>query len=354
MKFYTKQHKFYCGIDLHARTLYVCILDSEGQVVYHQQIKAEPDALGRAISPFLDDLVMAVECMFSWYWVADFCENRNIPFILGHALYMKAIHGGKAKNDKIDSYKIASLIRGGTFPVAFVYPAGMRATRDLLRRRMHLMHKRAELIAHIHNTNTQYNLPEIGKSLRYKSNRQLVEGRFADPGAQKSVDMDVQLVNFYDQQFSSVEYHIRKHAKVHDYHSYMLLQSVPGIGDIIGLVILYEIYDINRFPTVQDFASYARLVKCKAESGGKTYGISGAKIGNAHLKWAFSEAAVLSLRGNADIKAYVNKMTRRHNKGKALSILAHKLGRAVYYMLKRKEPFNMERFLASQKHAATA
>ena len=345
MKFYTKQHKYYCGIDLHARTQYVCILDSVGQVVYHKKIKTEPDALERAISPFLGDLVVAVECMFSWYWVADFCENRNIPFILGHALYMKAIHGGKAKNDRIDSFKIASLVRGGNFPVAFVYPAAMRATRDLLRRRMHLTRKRGELIAHIHNTNTQYNLPEIGKRLKYKANRKLVEDRFEDPSAQKSVDLDVQLVGFYDQQLSSVEYHIRKHAKGHDYHSYMLLQSVPGIGDIISLVILYEIYDISRFPTVQDFASYARLVKCRAESAGKVYGTSGAKIGNAHLKWAFSEAAVLSIRGNEQIKAYVNRLTKRHSKGKSLTILAHKLGRTVYYMLKHKEPFNMERFL---------
>ena len=352
MKFYTKQHNYYCGIDLHARSMYVCILDRDGQVVYHKDIKANPDALERAISPFLDDLIIGVECMFSWYWVADFCENSNIPFILGHALYMKAIHGGKAKNDKIDSYKIASLIRGGTFPVAYVYPAEMRATRDLLRRRMHLMRKRAELVAHIHNTNTQYNLPEISKRLRYKSNRTVVEDRFADPSAQKSVDLDVQLINFYDQQLSSVEYYIRKHAKAHDYHSYMLLQSIPGIGDIISLVILYEIDDINRFPTVQDFASYARLVKCKAESAGKSYGTSGAKIGNAHLKWAFSEAAVLSLRCNPAAKDYMNKLAKRHGKGKAISILAHKIGRTVYYMLKRKEPFDAERFF--KINAATA
>jgi len=300
-----------------------------------------------AISPFQDDLVVAVECMFSWYWVADFCEDHNITFILGHALYMKAIHGGKAKNDRIDSHKIAALIRGGTFPVAYVYPRKMRSTRDLLRRRMHLMRKRAELLTHIHNTNTQYNYPEIGKNLRYKSNRKLVDSRFDNPSVQKNVDLDIQLINFYDEQLSGVECYILKHARIHDYQSYMLLKSVPGIGDIIGLVILYEIFDINRFPTVQDFASYARLVKCRAESAGKTYGTSGAKIGNAHLKWAFSEAAVIFLRGNPTAKAYVNKLAKRHNKGKALSILAHKLGRAVYYILKRKEPFNMERFFAS-------
>jgi hypothetical protein len=81
---------------------------------------------------------------------------------------MKAIHGGKAKHDKIDSQKIAALLRGGMLPQAYVYPAQMRATRDLLRRRTHLMRKRAELLAHVQNTNHQYNLPEIGKKIAYK------------------------------------------------------------------------------------------------------------------------------------------------------------------------------------------
>jgi len=347
MKFYTKQHKHYCGIDLHVSTMYICILDSEGQVVMHKSMSTTPQDLARAIKPFREDLVIAVECMFTWYWVADFCEDNNIPFVLGHALYMKAIHGGKAKNDKIDSYKIVSLLRGGTFPMAYVYPRAMRSTRDLLRRRNHLMRKRSELLAHIHNTNSQYNLPKIGKNLRYKGNRALVNSRFSDSSAQRSVDMDIEFINFYDDQLSRIEWYIKKHAKVYDYHSYMLLQSVPGIGVIISLVILYEIDDINRFPRVQDFASYARLVKCKAESAGKTYGTSGAKIGNAHLKWAFSEAAVLFLRCNPKAKAYVEKLARRHGKGKALSILAHKIGRAVYFILKRKEPFNGNLFLAA-------
>ena len=107
MKFYTKQHKHYCGIDLHARNLYVCILDQDGSCLIYRNIKANPQALMTLIAPYQDDLVIGVECMFSWYWVADFCRERNIAFVLGHALYMRAIHGGKAKNDKIDSHKIA-------------------------------------------------------------------------------------------------------------------------------------------------------------------------------------------------------------------------------------------------------
>jgi len=95
--------------------------------------------------------------------LADLWAREGIPFVLGHALYMKAIHGGKAKHDTIDAQKIAVLLRGGMLPQAYVYPAAMRATWDLLRRRMHLMRKRAELLAHIQNTNSPYNLAEIGK-----------------------------------------------------------------------------------------------------------------------------------------------------------------------------------------------
>ena len=109
--------------------------------------------------------------------------------------------------------------------------------------------------------------------------------------------------------------------------------------------MLYEIHDIDRFPRVQDFASYCRLIKCKKESAGKTYGSSGNKIGNAYLRWAFGEAAVLFLRNNPDAQAWLEKLTNKHNKAKALTILAHKLGRAVYFMLKRKTVFDQQRFL---------
>ncbi len=141
MKFYTQTHKYYCGIDLHARCLYVCVLDQEGNPLIHKNINATPAALLKIIAPYRDNLVIGVECMFSWYWVADLCREQQITFILGHALYMRAIHGGKAKNDKIDSHKIAILMRGGMFPEAYVYPREMRGTRYLLLRRIHLMRK---------------------------------------------------------------------------------------------------------------------------------------------------------------------------------------------------------------------
>jgi transposase len=119
----------------------------------HKNYRTYPQSLLRAVEPYREDIAIGVECIFTWYWVADLCAEEKIPFVLGHALYMKAIHSGKVKNDKIDSQKIAALLRGGTMPMAYVYPPEMRATRDLLRRRTHFMRKRSELLAHIQNTN---------------------------------------------------------------------------------------------------------------------------------------------------------------------------------------------------------
>jgi transposase len=345
MKFYTKQHKFYCGIDLHTKKMYLCVLDAAGEIKLHRNIKTDREVFLSVVEPFREDIVVAVECMFTWYWIADLCNEHDIPFVLGHALYMKAVHGGKAKNDKIDSHKIAVLLKGGMFPMAFTYPAKMRATRDLLRRRNHLVQKRAELFAHIQNTRSQYNLPDPLGCIAKPKNRKSIMERFEDPSVRKMINADLAVIEAYDPIIAKMERDIVSMANHHDPVAYALIKSIPGIGKILGLVILYEIENIQRFPSMQDFASYCRLVKCSKESNGKKFGSSGKKIGNAHLKWAFSEAAALFLKGNEPGKKYLDRLANKHGKGKALSILAHKLGRAVYFMLKNKKPFDQNKFL---------
>jgi transposase len=345
MRFYTQQHQFYCGIDLHARTMYLCSLHRDGEILVHRNMSAGPEPFLKAIAPYREDVVVCVECIFTWYWLADLCAREGLPFVLGHALSMQAIHGGKAKNDKIDAQKIAVLLRGGMLPQAYVYPAEMRATRDLLRRRLHLTRKRAELLAHIQNTNSQYNLPEIGKKIVYKANRGGVAERFPDPAVQKSVAVDLALLDFYDQLLRDVALTSVQTAQQHDAQTLYRLQSVPGIGKILSLVLLYEIHEITRFPRVQDFVSYCRLVKCAKESAGKRDGTSGTKIGNAYLKWAFAEAAVLFLRNHPAGQKYLARLEKKHGKGKALTVLAHKLARAVYSMLRRDTVFDMQKFL---------
>ena len=345
MQFYTKTHEHYCGIDLHAKTMYLCILDREGQVLLHQNRKSCPEDFLAATQPYRDDLV-AAECMFTWYWLADLCQREGIEFVLGHALYMKAIHGGKAKNDKVDAFKIATLLRGGNLPKAYVYPPAMRATRDLLRRRLHLVRRRGDLLAHIQNTHHQYNLAPPQAKIAYKANREGVAEAFPEPDVRKSVEVDFTLIERYDALIRDLERHLEHRAKQHDPQDYHRLRTVPGIGKILALTILYEIHDIGRFDRVQDFLSYARLVKCEHNSAGKKLGTGGAKIGNVHLKWAFSEAAALFLRNNPEGQKHLRRVAGRHGKAKALSMLAAKLGRAVYFMLRQQRAFDRRRFLA--------
>jgi transposase len=280
-------------------------------------------------------------------WLADLCAQEGIPFVLGHALSMKAIHGGKTKHDTIDAHKIAVLLRGGMLPQASVYPAEMRATRDLLRRRMSLMRQRAALLAHVQNPNSQSNLPEIGKKLAYKVNRTGVADRFPEPSVRKTVEVDLQLIDYDDELLRELALYIVETAKHHDVQTFYRLRSIPGVGKILALVLLYAIHDITRFPRVQEFVSYARLVQCPRESAGKRAGTGDHTIGNVHLKWAFSEAAVLFLRNNPLGQAHLAKLARKHGKAKAPSILAPQLGRAVYFMLKRHEAFDMRKFLAT-------
>jgi transposase len=347
MNFYTSPHKHYCGVDLHARTLYLCIVSREGAVLLHRNLPCDRERFLLAIAPFREDLVVAVECVYSWYWLADLCAKEGIAFVLGHALYMRIIHGAKAKNDRIDSHKTVLLLRGGLMPQAYAYPADMRATRDLMRRRLHFVRQRGALLAHIQTTHHQYNLDAPGKRITYRSNREGLGERFQDLSVRHSIAADLALADHYEVVIGELELAVLRQARLHDPNALHLLTSVPGIGKILALTILYEIHDIGRFPSVRDFASYSRLVKCEKSSAGKSLGTSGNKIGNAYLKWAFSEAAVLFVAKSAQGRTVLKRLERKYGKPKALSVLAHKLGRAVYFMLAHKQPFDPQRFTES-------
>ena len=346
MNLYQTQHPFYCGIDLHANQMYACVVDQAGEKQLHRNFKTrQSDKFFNDIEPFGRDIVIGCESTFNWYWLADACRERKIPFVLGHALYLKAIHGGKVKNDKLDSEKLAYLLRGGNFTTAFAYPQELRATRDLLRRRTCLVRRRAETLTHIQIVNHQANLPPFEKKLTYKSNRAGVSARFENPSVRTSIELDLDLLGYYDEQIRKLESHLEKSAKLDDPHNFFRLQTIPGVGRILAMTMLYEIYNIKRFPSVGKFLSYSRLVKGSHTSNGKSYGSPGKKIGNAHLKWAFSEAVPLLKRCCPEVKSFAERIEKKHGKARAFSYLGVKLGRAVYYMLKRGEAFEINKMV---------
>ncbi len=193
-------------------------------------------------------------------------------------------------------FKIANLIRGGNFPLAYVYPKEMRATRALLRRRTKLVRHGAHLKAHVNNTTSQYNLPTHKVNLKDVSAREQLRTTFPDQVVQRNVNLDMAVLDCYAKELSKIECFLEQQAKHDSPVHWHLLRSVSGIGRILALTIIYEIGHIERFDSVQKFASYARLVKCKAESAGKTYGTQGNKMLNVSKSRLFYMCSFRTIR----------------------------------------------------------
>lgn len=351
MKYYTSTTQFNCGIDLHARQMYVCLMDREGKKLVHTNIKNNDfEYFLKLVGPYRHDLTVCAECMFGWYWLADACQAAGLPFVLAHALYLKAIHGGKNKNDRIDSEKIAHLLRSNLIPPAYVYPAAQRPLRALLRQRLYFVWRRSELLARIHSHQLAHNRipPKQTRRVRDSWEQQVLAAE-PEPLRQLALKNDLAMIKHFDTQIFALEEELQRQAKKSAAREYALLQTVPGIGENLGMTILCEIGQITRFPTVKDFLSYCRLVKGTVASAGKIKGLRGAKLGNPYLRWAFGEAAVIAKRDHAVIGPLAQRLEARMNgnKFKANTVVAIKLARAVYYMLKSKTVFAPDRLVAA-------
>lgn len=347
MRFYHPHTTFYCGIDLHTRNMYPTIVNKDAEVLFRQNMRNDPKRFLKILAPYRESLVVSCESSSNWYWLADLCAEEDIEFVLGHALLMRAIHGVKTKNDRVDSEKIARLTAGGLLPQAYVYPRQHRSLRDLLRRRLKLVRRRAELHSHIKALNTQQNLPPLGQTLQSASLRKRIVERFEDPFVRESAGTDLALMDHYTPLIAELEKTVFTAAREAYPRECVILQSIPGVGKIIALTILLEVGDISRFQTRQAFCSYCRLVNPRAESAGKSYGTQGRKEGNPYLKWAFSEATICSTLHSDRMKKSLQRMERKHGPGKAKSIFAHKLGRTMYAMPRHKTVFDVEKFLRS-------
>jgi hypothetical protein len=193
-RFYTKQPKFYGGIDLHARTMSLCILHQDGDLLMHRKRPAGPDAWLKAMAPSREERVVGVACLCTGYGLADLCAREGRPFVLGHALSRQARHGGQAKPDKIDAHNSAGLRRGGLLPQASVSPAEMRAPRALRRRRMPLVRQRAALLTPVPHTTWQSPWPDLGKPSASNAPRGGVAERCPAPAVPKRREVALALI----------------------------------------------------------------------------------------------------------------------------------------------------------------
>jgi transposase len=349
VKYYTSTTEFNCGIDLHAREMYVCVMDRQGNKLVHTNIVGNDFRFFlKKVDPYRHSLTVVSECTFNWYWLADACFEAKVPFVLAHALYLKHITGGKNKNDRIDSEKLAHLLRANLIPPSYVYPSERRPIRTLLRQRMSYVWQRATLMTHVSMNQAAEGLTPVAKG---GHNRDVwierILAQYENPLHRMAVTCEMDMIRAYDTQIVKLETEIIRQAKHHEGRNYQLVNTVPGIGRILAMTILFELDAIERFPTVKDFLSYSRLVKGSVASAGKVKGLTGGKMGNAYLRWAFGEAAMICKRNHPLLTPYADRLIAKRGKFKGNAILSAKLARAVYFMLQKGTAFDAEKVIAT-------
>ena len=345
MHFQTIKSEFYCGVDAHSRKSHVCIMDNAGKILAQKNIQNNFQTFKEFLNPFLPDVSVGCESTYTYYWISDGCKKNNIPFYLGHALYMKAISGDKIKNDPLNAKTIADLMRTNFLPEAYPYPEKMRPTRDLLRRRHRLVHLRAEAITHIQLISHQNAIEGIdGALIKDREQWDEIARIFKEYNMASTIQTDLDVINSLTPVIKSVEKEIRDNAIYHNPKDFLILKTAPGIGEILGLIILYETHNIGRFPRHQNYASYSRVVRCEQISNGKVTGRKHNKMGNPYLKWAFNAMIIPARKSSESISKYYQRLESRYGKPRAKARLAHKFCKAVYYMLKNKAPFNEKKF----------
>lgn len=348
MRYYKMTTLYACGIDLHARQMYVCVTDREGDVLLHINIRDNDFAYFlKKVAPWMKEMTVVCECLFCWPWLAEACRKAGIKFVLAHALYLKLIHGGKNKNDRLDSKKLADLLRTNLIPPSYIYPGDKLPVRALLRQRFRYVCSRAEILQRVENHQLSQGREPVARPQKDRDRwgDALMESEL-DERHQFSLGCDLAMVSGYDEAIASLEDELLRITKKDRRRDLYLLRTIPGIGLVLALTILYEIDDIGRFPTDRDLRSYCRLVKGTVASSGKIKGMRGGKMGNRYLRWAFGEAAVLGKRHDPRMVAMAQALEKRHGKFKANAVLANRLARSVFFMLKHGTAFDVEAFSA--------
>jgi transposase len=337
--------KYYCGIDLHSKSMVLCILDRDGKIMLRKRVANKLDDFMDAIKPYKTSIKLGVESTFNWYWLIDLCREKKLEILLGHAVAMKHIYGGKNKNDNIDSKKIADLLRSNLLPEAYAYPKEKRAVRDLLRRRCKYLSMRSGLYAHGKTLFYQEGCIDISPTaLKSKRKRDSLSDILDDEMSQLSYQSDITIVKELSDVINKIEGEILKRAQHELPKEYYILTSFPGIGKIIALTMIYEMDTIDRFKRRQDFTSYCRLARPDRESNGKRTGNGNSKIGNPFLKCVFMEILNNATRLSPEIKEYYDTLKKAFKPLKARAIMANKACTIVYYMLKKQKPFDVELF----------
>ena len=257
-------YSFHFGIDLGSRQSQIAVIDSDQRVLMNVKLPNRLGDITTSLLPYRDKVQVVVESTFNWYWLVDGLQSAAIPVTLAHTAGLAAISSAKVKTDRRDAVTLARLLRAGMIPPAYIYPPEHRPTRDLLRHRWDLVAMRATEYRRLRLLLNQHGIWDIGLGDLKAVDEEEVNGLLHHPLVRAKACLELQRVELFDEQIASVEKQLEAVADTPD--DYALLQSIPGIGRILAMTILYEVGETSRFADVRHFASYCRVVPGCADS----------------------------------------------------------------------------------------
>ena len=334
--------KCMAGIDLHSNNLFCAIVDLEGKRVFEKKLPCDIQAVIRALKPFKKRLqTIAVESTYNWYWLVDGLQDHDYPVVLANPAAMKQYDGLKHADDKSDGFFLAEMLRLGILPTGNICDRAVRPARDLLRRRMGLVQKRTSLILSLKSLHARMKGRDLGAGAIKALEPQDAEKLFEHPADQLIARLDLQLVEQLGQSIKKIEAAIL--AQVKGLPQYQALQTMPGVGKILGLTITLETVDPQRFASPGDYASYCRCVDSRRLSNGKKKGENNGKCGNKYLAWAFVEAANFAQRHDAACRKFYDRKKAQVNGIVATKALACKLAKAAWHMMRQNTAYDAGR-----------
>ncbi len=340
--------KLMAGIDLHSNNLFCGIVDLEGRRVFEKKLPCDLDSVVGALKPFKKQLeTIAVESTYNWYWLVDGLQDRGYPVVLANPAAMKQYDGLKHGDDKSDAFFLAEMLRLDILPTGHICDREIRPVRDLLRRRMGLVHKRTSVTLSLKSLYTRMTGRSLSPGLVRKLEPKEAEKLFDHPADQLITRLDLQLLEQLDQGIAQIEKTIL--AVVGRLPNYQVLQTMPGVGKILGLTITLETAGPARFASAGDYASYCRCVDSRRLSNGKKKGENNGKCGNKYLAWAFVEAANFAQRHDGACRKFYDRKKAQVNSTLATKALACKLAKAAWHMMSQNTNYDPGRIFPGIK-----
>ncbi len=332
----------YAGIDLHSSNSFVGVINGEDQRLYGKRHSNRLDDVLRALDPFQDSLKgVVVESTFNWYWLVDGLQEHGYPVHLANPSAIQQYKGLKHTDDKWDSFWLAHMYRLDILPEGYIYPKEHRAVRDLLRRRLlFVRHSTSHILSLQSMINRNLGLKMSNNEIK-KLKPEDIEGLFDCPNLMFMANNSLAAIKFLKKISLDIEKKVKSQVKMRK--EFLMLLTIPGIGNILGLTISLEVGDIGRFPAVGDYSSFCRCVVSKRVSNGKKKGENNKKNGNRYLAWAYVEAAQFCRRFCAKAQSFYQSKEAKKNSIVAIKALSNKLSKASYYIMRDQVAFDEDK-----------